>query len=115
MEFFERARLYGNAVSVIDEFLGETMRERVMERFTQMAGPLQRGGMRDPWEMIAAAAQAAGVKPATIEALHLVYMMRTDRWEDASFKAQPSEEVLEHLKSWGVLGAYEAGKKGSGR
>lgn len=115
MHFFERARLYGQAVAVIDEFLGPATRERVMARFAEMAGPLQRTGMRDPWEMIAAAATAAGVKPAAVQALQLVYLMRTDRWADAAFDIRPSEEVLDYLRDWGVLGTYEAGRKRTGR
>lgn len=106
-----RARLYGQAVGVVDEFLGEATRIKVMERFSQLAGPAQRRGMKDPWEMIARSAKVAGVQPATIQALHIIYLMRTGRWDQfPAWAVQPEEAVLEQLQTWGVLGQFEANR-----
>lgn len=109
MDFMARARLYGQAVGVIDEFLGEQTRIKVMEHFSKLAGPMQRRGMKDPWEMIAQSAKAANVQPATIQALQIVYLMRTGRWDQFPvWAAKPDEAVIEQLRTWGMLGKFEA-------
>ena len=109
MDFFARARLYGQAVGLIDEFLGETTRIQVREQFAKIAGPAQRRGRKDPWDIIAHAAAAAGVPPSVIQALELVYLMRTGRWEQfPTWAAKPDEAVVEHLREWGVLGKFQA-------
>lgn len=109
MDFLARARLYGQAVGVVDEFLGEQTRIKVMEQFSKLAGPAQRGGMKDPWEMIARSAAAAGVRPSVIQALQLVYLMRTGRWEQfPPWAAKPDDAVIEQLREWGILGKFQA-------
>lgn len=108
MQFMERARLYGQAVQILDEFLGEEIRDRVMERFSQLAGPAQRRGMKEPWEMVARAAIEAGVSNEVIRALHLVYLMRTNRWDALpGWIDQPNNAVWEHLRDWRVLAEFE--------
>lgn len=112
MQLFERARLYGQAVQVLDEFLGEEVRDRVMDRFTQLAGPAQRRGMKDPWDMIARSAEAAGVSPEVIRALHLIYLMRTSRMDALpTWVDQPNEAVWEFLRDHRVLAEFEAKRK----
>ena len=37
MQLLARARRYGEAVHLLDEFLGEEVRDRVMERFAVLA------------------------------------------------------------------------------
>lgn len=109
MDFLARARLYGQAIGVLDEFLGAATRIQVMEQFAKIAGPAQRHGMKEPWEMIARSAAAAGVPSYVIQALELVYLMRTGRWvRFPAWAAKPDEAVVEQLRKWGVLGKFQA-------
>ncbi|MBO2522157.1 MAG: hypothetical protein LOD85_10050 [Clostridia bacterium] len=103
MDFFTRARRYGEAVAVIDEFLGSHVREKVMERFSHIAGPLQRTGLRDPWEMIARAAKEAGVKKHEIQALRYAYLLRTKEFDKLPDRNSLSPEVVALLMEWGIL------------
>lgn len=108
-----RARLYGQAVQVLDECLGESVRITVMERFSAMAGPSQRRGLKEPWEMIAQAALAAGVSKSAVQALRIVYLMRTERPDMlVAGSVDLSESAFEYLRRWGVLGEFEARRKG---
>ena len=102
MDFFARARRYGEAVAVFDEFLGSEVREKVMARFSQIAGPLQRTGFRDPWEMIARAAREAGVSKNEIQALRYAFLLRTNEFDKLP-TAQLSPEVIALLMQWGLL------------
>src|SRR5690606_26246881 len=106
MDFFTRARRYGEAVAVIDEFLGSHVREKVMERFSHIAGPLQRTGLRDPWEMIARAAKEAGVGKHEIKALHYAFLLRTKEFDKLPDRNLLPPEVAALLIEWGVLGLW---------
>lgn len=104
MQLFERARRYGVAVQVLDEFLGEAMRDQVMEHFAETVQTAPRRGMAEPWEFIAQAALKAGVERSVVEALHLVYLARTGRREAAGNATRASDEaVLDLLSAWRVF------------
>lgn len=104
MEFFARARRYGEAVATIDEYLGSAVRERVMEEFSRIAGPLQQRGMKDPWEMIARSAKLAGIDRKTIQALFVAYLLRIQEFDRLPRLESLDPEVLTQLRTWGVLG-----------
>lgn len=104
MDIFARARRYGDAIAVIDEFLGPEVRERVMERFSQIAGPFQRTGLRDPWDMIARAAKEAGVGKHEIQALRYAFLLRTKEFDKLPPREQLAPEVAALLAEWGLLG-----------
>lgn len=106
MDMFARARRYGEAVAVIDEYLGATVREKVMERFSRIAGPLQRTGLRDPWEMIARAAKEAGLSKEQIQALHYAFLLRTKEFDKLPDRNQLPPQVTALLIEWGVLGLW---------
>jgi|GEM_PF-1983288 len=106
MDMLARARRYGEAVALIDEYLGPQVREKVMERFSQIAGPLQRTGLRDPWEMIARAAKEAGVGKREIEALRYAFLLRTKEFERLPKRDELDPEVLALLVEWGVLSLW---------
>lgn len=106
MDMFARARRYGEAVAVIDEYLGAAVREKVMERFSHIAGPLQRTGLRDPWEMIARAAKEAGVGKHEIKALHYAFLLRTKEFDRLPDRNLLPPEVAALLIDWGVLGLW---------
>src|SRR5690606_19887744 len=103
MDFFTRARRYGEAVAVIDEFLGSHVREKVMERRSHIAGPRQRPGLRDPWEMLTRAAKEAGVKKHEIQALRYAYLLRTQEFDKLPDRNSLSPEVVALLMEWGIL------------
>lgn len=103
MDMLSRARRYGEAVAVFDEFLGSSTREKVMARFSQIAGPLQRTGLRDPWEMIARAAKEAGVAKREIQALRYAFLLRTKEFDKLPSREQLSPEVVALLIEWGLL------------
>ncbi|MBO8142454.1 MAG: hypothetical protein H0Z37_09830 [Firmicutes bacterium] len=109
-DLYRRAERYGQALSVIEDYLGSETRERVMQRFQQLAGPLQRHGWRDPWEMIAYSLQAAGVDRDTIRALFIAYLMRVDELDRASDLAREPAAVIERLRQWGLLGGPAFGR-----
>lgn len=102
MDLMARARRYGEAVAVIDEYLGSEVRERVMSRFSQLAGPLQRGGLRDPWEMIARSAKSAGVKNDQIQALRIAYLLRIKAFNQLPDGKKLKPEVVAYLAEWGI-------------
>lgn len=102
MDLFERARLYGQAVSLIDEYLGSEVREKVMARFSEVAGTLQRRGLRDPWDMIAQAAAMAGVAPHVLQALQVAYKLRIKEPDPTIELARKDERVLGLLREWGL-------------
>ncbi len=105
--FMLRARLYGQAVGVVNDYLGPAVRERVMERFSQIAGPLQRGGrLRDPWEMIARSLRDVGVGEKVVQALHIAYLLRIDRLDLLPAFDPRDEELLEYLRQWGLLDRF---------
>ena len=106
MDMLSRARRYGEAVAVFDEYLGSTVREKVMNRFSQIAGPLQRTGLRDPWEMIARAAKEAGVGKNEIQALRYAFLLRTKEFQKLPDRKQLAPEVTALLIEWGILGMW---------
>lgn len=109
MQLFERARLYGEAVRLLDEFLGEETRDRVMERFSHIAAPMQQRKMKDPWQVIARSALDVGVQSEAVQALELLYLMRTNRWDAMpDWARRPNELVRQYLRDWQVLSEFEA-------
>ncbi|HLT58531.1 MAG: hypothetical protein LOD91_06955 [Limnochordales bacterium] len=102
-DFYRRAEQYGHAMAVVNDYLGEAMRDKVMERFQALAGPLQRGGWREPWEMVALALQAAGVDPTTVRALHIAYLKRAGRLHEKRDWTSEPPGVLERLREWDLL------------
>lgn len=107
-----RARRYGEAVAVIDEYLGSDVREQVMDRFSKIAGPLQRGRLRDPWEMIARASKEAGVDKKRIQALKVAFLLRVKEFDKLPDLSSLDAEVAAYLREWGVLGKMSGfGKK----
>lgn len=106
MDMLARARRYGEAVAVFDEYLGSSVREKVMDRFSQIAGPLQRTGLKDPWEMIARAAKMAGVGKNEIQALRYAFLLRTKEFDKLPDRQKLSPEVTALLIEWGILGMW---------
>lgn len=105
---FERARRYGEAVRLLDEFLGESVRERVMERFAAIAAPMQKRRLHEPWEVIARAALDVGVPREAVQALQLLYLMRTGQWENLpSWARKPDDKIWQYLQEWRVLAEFE--------
>lgn len=106
MDMLARARRYGEAVALFDEFLGAEVRERVMAQFSRIAGPLQRTGLRDPWEMIARAAKEAGVGKREIQALRYAFLLRTNELDKLPPRERLDPEVVALLIEWGILGMW---------
>ncbi len=102
-DFYRRAEQYGHAMAVVNDYLGVAMRDKVMERFQELAGPLQRTGWKDPWEMVAHALRAAGVDRATVRALYIAYLMRTARVHEKPDWTSEPPEVLDRLRQWRLL------------
>lgn len=108
MQLFERARRYGEAVRLLDEFLGDEVRDRVMERFSAIAAPMQRRKMKDPWEVIARSALDVGVPPGAVQALGLLYVSRTNQWKALPDAVKhPTEQVWQYLRDWQAVGEIE--------
>lgn len=104
MQLFARARLYGEAVRLLDEFLGEEVRDQVMERFAVLAPALQRRRLKDPWEVIARSALDVGVPEGAVGALGVLYLGRTgQRQRLDSAAATLTEEARTYLREWQVL------------
>ncbi|MFO7311847.1 MAG: hypothetical protein C0P61_007270 [Bacillota bacterium] len=102
-DLYRRAEQYGHAMAVVNDYLGEGMRDKVMQRFQELAGPLQRSGWKEPWEMVAHALAAAGVDRATIRALHIAYLKRSGRLHEKRDWTSEPPEVLERLRQWRLL------------
>lgn len=102
-DLYRRAEQYGHAMAVVNDYLGEAVRDRVMQRFQELAGPLQRSGWRDPWEMIAYALRAAGVNAITVRALHIAYLKRAGRLHEKQDWTSEPPGVLERLREWDLL------------
>lgn len=111
MQLLARARRYGEAVRLLDEFLGEEVRDRVMERFAVLAPAIQRRKLKDPWEVIARSALDVGVPEGAVRALEMLYVARTEQGEGrGATHGAPSEEVTEYLREWRVLDELMRGK-----
>lgn len=108
MKFMQRARLYGEAVRILDQFLGEDVRDRVIDEFTRIAGSHQRRRLQDPGKMIAQAALGAGLSKEVVNALHVLYLERTKQLQRMpTWTHDMDEAVWEQLRSWHALSELE--------
>ncbi|HET7560321.1 MAG TPA: hypothetical protein VFK80_10215 [Limnochordia bacterium] len=107
-----RARLYGQAVALLDRYLGTAVRQRVMDRLAESAGALQKGAplrgvqLKDPWLIIADACSRAGVSAAEIRALEAAYRLQMRQYEPWRTLAA-DEAVVAQLRAWRAWDAIE--------
>jgi len=101
VQFMQRARLYGEAVRILDEVLGEHVRDRVVDEFTRIAGPRQQRTLQDPGRMMAEAALQAGLSADVVNALQVLYLARTKQLQHMpNWTQETNEAVWEQLRLW---------------